>query len=664
MSNLVVEDLVSGLSEWRNIQEIVRMTFNALHDVVKSQGEKIKGLEDTLAREADRNRKLDMHVQDLTAGLRLKASVSDVNKSISEMTRVIDTKADATEVAAHLEKKASKIELKSLRSSLADSGVVQEIERRLQERPNRSELENAIGQVRDDIRTAARSLADVKKSVEGKADRAELDGVAMKTDFQTLQSAVLDTQADEVRVLERALEQKASKSEVNSAVAQVLQEFADTSRLVTELSKELTNKADAATVFSQLDKKASKTDLQSVFKSSIDDINQLVEQHETILESVRSELARKANAKDVAEALETKANVSALQEGLSSRVSKQQVEAALHRKANRADVEASLERKADINDVNNVLMRKADIEQVSTLLNQKASIGDVDERIRLVIADLHKDISVLATKSEMEAKAGQAVRESRTQARQEVESLQILLDTKASAGEVRALKGDLSGLRQALEEVDRKLAEGGPVDVVRREVALKANVQDVLSLLDAKASIEDVNKALEGVNRELETRVRIDEMHQVQNELRASLVHSNMYARWIWKSGKTKGPGGGVPWNIQVVNTAPENFLWEKDKVNLVTIAPGLYEVTFGFYARRKPTVQMLVNGEPVLSAMNSTSYAVHHSSGRLTSIERHPAGNITGLTLIDFLALPPKARLAITYSGDEGEGFFSLRKL
>ena len=43
--------------------------------------------------------------------------------------------------------------------------------------------------------------------------------------------------------------------------------------------------------------------------------------------------------------------------------------------------------------------------------------------------------------------------------------------------------------------------------------------------------------------------------------------------------------------------------------------------MSFGFFTRRKPTVTLLVNGEPVLSAINSTSYAVHHSSGRLAAV-------------------------------------------
>ena len=75
-----------------------------------------------------------------------------------------------------------------------------------------------------------------------------------------------------------------------------------------------------------------------------------------------------------------------------------------------------------------------------------------------------------------------------------------------------------------------------------------------------------------------------------------------------------------------------------------------MYEITFGFFAKKKPNIQVLINGNPVLSAINNSSYVLHHSSGRLATIGEHPSGNVTGLTCIDFLALPPRARIAMTY--------------
>lgn len=36
-------------------------------------------------------------------------------------------------------------------------------------------------------------------------------------------------------------------------------------------------------------------------------------------------------------------------------------------------------------------------------------------------------------------------------------------------------------------------------------------------------------------------------------------------ARWIWRSGRTRS--SAVPWNVEVLNTDPDNFIWEQDKV-------------------------------------------------------------------------------------------------
>ena len=37
--------------------------------------------------------------------------------------------------------------------------------------------------------------------------------------------------------------------------------------------------------------------------------------------------------------------------------------------------------------------------------------------------------------------------------------------------------------------------------------------------------------------------------------------------------------GSLVPWEVQLVNTLPDNFLWEKEKTVILVVAPGLYEV-------------------------------------------------------------------------------------
>jgi len=103
-----------------------------------------------------------------------------------------------------------------------------------------------------------------------------------------------------------------------------------------------------------------------------------------------------------------------------------------------------------------------------------------------------------------------------------------------------------------------------------------------------------------------------------------------------------------------------------------VTVAPGLYEITLGFFSTKKPTVQVIVNGETIISQVNSSSYVIHHNSGKLTNTSKNGVGPQTGLTLIDFIALPARAQISVSYSAmgksevffKNAEGFIGLRKL
>ena len=47
-----------------------------------------------------------------------------------------------------------------------------------------------------------------------------------------------------------------------------------------------------------------------------------------------------------------------------------------------------------------------------------------------------------------------------------------------------------------------------------------------------------------------------------QSLIMESLCSEHLLGRWIWKSGKTRGEKHAVPWNVQNINTNPENFVW------------------------------------------------------------------------------------------------------
>jgi len=164
--------------------------------------------------------------------------------------------------------------------------------------------------------------------------------------------------------------------------------------------------------------------------------------------------------------------------------------------------------------------------------------------------------------------------------------------------------------RESREDLEVQLRDKVDGEVVKRmvgELLQHARVEESVALMERKADVDDVNRSLLEVNRELSLRPTLTELNRVVGEqslIMESLCSEHLLGRWIWKSGRTKGDKHAVPWNVQNINTNPENFVWEKDKASITCTAPGLYEVTFGFFTRRKPAVQLLINGEPVLSAV------------------------------------------------------------
>jgi hypothetical protein len=92
-------------------------------------------------------------------------------------------------------------------------------------------------------------------------------------------------------------------------------------------------------------------------------------------------------------------------------------------------------------------------------------------------------------------------------------------------------------------------------------------------MLDTKANVEDVNKVLVDVCRELEQKASATALSDALRDqaiVNAGLCADMSFGRWIWRSGKTK-TGRGIPWNVQTINSDPDNFVWEKDKVNSLT---------------------------------------------------------------------------------------------
>ena len=89
-------------------------------------------------------------------------------------------------------------------------------------------------------------------------------------------------------------------------------------------------------------------------------------------------------------------------------------------------------------------------------------------------------------------------------------------------------------------------------------------------------------------------------MFDDHNLVQEALCAENCLGRWIWKSNELQG-ASQVPWEVQSINTCPENFLWERNKTAIVMVAPGLYQISLGFFSRRSENAKVYLNGEVII---------------------------------------------------------------
>eukprot|EP00354_Favella_ehrenbergii_P001641 CAMPEP_0170459302 /NCGR_PEP_ID=MMETSP0123-20130129/6048_1 /TAXON_ID=182087 /ORGANISM="Favella ehrenbergii, Strain Fehren 1" /LENGTH=250 /DNA_ID=CAMNT_0010723867 /DNA_START=428 /DNA_END=1181 /DNA_ORIENTATION=+ len=206
----VVQDLLTGANEWRNIQDIIRCR--------EDLGLAIRELERVLPTKCNKS--------ELNAGLSLKANVSDVSRTVADVAASIDTKLSVDDVRQMLEEKVAKTDLQYL---LSNKVSVDELGRVLENKSNAHEINATVQSLDAKVEDM---YSELMKKVQG---------CALQKDFNYL-SSVIETKATTEEVNE-SLRMKANKTSVADA---------------------LQRKANRADVEPILEQKADMSDLENI----------------------------------------------------------------------------------------------------------------------------------------------------------------------------------------------------------------------------------------------------------------------------------------------------------------------------------------------------------------------------------------------------------------
>ena len=293
-------------------------------------------------------------------------------------------------------------------------------------------------------------------------------------------------------------------------------------------------------------------------------------------------------------------------------------------------------------------------------LNSKMSLFDSQKNTQEIIASFDKKISLVISNIKEEIITN-------------IESLLnekadlSLLNDKISSVDFNVLKDYINTidyeLKQKMETMFNEYMNITNTNLqnLNNELNSKSegNIKKINSLLNNKVNIDEYNMALNKIKKELNIKIDNTEFNNAMNNqsiINDIICNENQIGRWLWKMGKMKG-GFTIPWDTQKINTAPDNYIWEKDKSVINVINGGIYQINLGFYfsnftgfANKKPQVQIIINSE---NAINVNSNNKINNNKKMNS-----------LSFSDFVILKDDSKIVVTFNGEEGLGFIGLKKL
>ena len=315
--------------------------------------------------------------------------------------------------------------------------------------------------------------------------------------------------------------------------------------------------------------------------------------------------------------------------------------------------------------INEKLSKKIDeqkfdsyLNNIKKELNSKISIFDSKKNIQDIMASYDQKINILITDLKQEL----------------ITNLEGLLNNKADISLLndKISSVDFNVLKDYINTVDLELKQkmetmfneyiniiNSNIENLHKEIISKSETDktQINSILKNKINLDEFNLLLNKIQKELNDKINNNEFNiamKNQAMINDIICNENQVGRWLWKSGKIKG-GYSIPWDTQKINTAPDNYIWEKDKTIINIINGGIYQINLGlYYSNMKPQVQIIINNDNIIT-INNNNYL--NNKGKNSK-------KMNSITYIDFIILQDNSKIAITFNGEEGLGFLGLKKL
>ena len=328
-----------------------------------------------------------------------------------------------------------------------------------------------------------------------------------------------------------------------------------------------------------------------------------------------------------------------------------------------------LELKKDIENIINILNNKVDLK----IMNEKLVKIDENTKIKINTLNESQNNIILQVNNKIKEMYEDICKELSNKI--SITDAKLLLSDKTNNSEKNEDDSNIN--TKYLDDIKKELKQKLDINLfnkvvnqfnvnfenIKKDIHLENNDKDMNKLLNTKISNDQFNKFIIDINKKLNEKVNnIDFTSALDNQaiINDTLCNENCIGRWFCKNGINKNNNYIISWDNQMVNTSPDNFIWEKDKTFILINEEGLYELNLSLYSEKRPTFQVVVNGEIIINNNQNNSTM----NKKMIIQKNSESNNLIGLSVIEFIMLKKQSKLSVLFYGGKGTAFIGLKKL
>ena len=576
-----IEDLISS-NEFSSMNDTFKQGFTLIFSLIKKQNNEIQKIGNSLDQKCDKT--------ELINSLVIKANNADMIKNFTELNNNLESKVCLDDVNLLINNKIDKIntELAEIKNSIETKANKNFVVSALHTKANKSDIINLsvmnkkIEEIENDLNQL---IINIKKQFS--TFNEVLNGLENdKIDLLILNKVTEDINKGMNKILDTNNEDL--KNDVNENINKFKILYDEYKRVNEQEKKRLDSLIK--TLDSKINNLTEKNNELDIKLSSISINNKLEEMVNNLVSTVNREK------------LENNTNINNLNKSMKS----------LYNEYNmlKNSVINELSIKPNLSDITELLQNKVDYKTLNSTLSE---IGKLKEKIE------EKTIKVDSNSNN----------DYNNNNYNNINNFTYNRRTLTDYNNITpSLNKDIDNLKYEISQIKESLI-------------MKVDFKELNNYLKGKVNIDDINKALTIINEDINSKVDNDYFQKtLKNQSDINKIICTDYIMGKWISSNNEIVNGNIKWNIQSINSSPENFSWENNSYYITIRNKGIYQIEFILFIDKKQNMNFYPN---VLFVIDDTIIK------GFTNIENEIIDEKIALKYKEYINLNGRSRLSIS---------------